>query len=329
MILTVGNSGVYEVEAFAEVKRILEERGQSVVLFKQDKCLESDGIFYEFSEKRGGELFLIIDGVQYSTDEFSSVWYLHPHIPKSLMNFEPAEYRQFIHRQFEELRRSLWILMRDKNWINDPWAVVSADNKIFQIQMASSVGFKVPNTLITSDPGMVRRFYLENEKNIVTKIFATSPMLNKVVYTNKVSELYMEKIDAVKQSPCIFQRLVEKSYELRITVVGDKIFPAKIYSQDDQSTATDWRKKPKLNDFEVKIEATELPEELKNKILVFMKKMNLRFGCLDFIVTPLNEYVFLEVNPSGQWYFVQTKTHLQIANAIADLLSEENNKAGK
>lgn len=121
-------------------------------------------------------------------------------------------------------------------------------------------------------------------------------------------------------SPSIFQPVIPKAYELRITVVGKKIFAAKIYSQDDVETALDWRRKPKLNDFAVKMEQTKLPVKAESKIFAFMKEIGLKFGCIDMIVTPEGEYIFLEINPNGQWYFVQLKTEVQIAKEIAKLL---------
>jgi pyruvate carboxylase len=52
-----------------------------------------------------------------------------------------------------------------------------------------------------------------------------------------------------------------------------------------------------------------------------MRSLGLRFGALDFLVTPEGEWVFLEVNPNGQRAFVEQATGLPIAAAIAGALS--------
>lgn len=320
MILTVGNSGSYELSAFALVKEMLEASGEKVVLFRQDRCLENDHLM--FGTTKGGVFATVtIDGNTWQLEEFSSIWYLHPHLPKELLNFEPREYRHFIHRQFEEARRALWSIFREKRWVNDPWATIAADNKAHQLHVASRVGFIVPDTLITSSPEHVREFYQRHEGNIVVKSFATSPIPDKVIYTNRVSAQDLEHIDSVKSSPSIFQKRLEKEYELRITVVGSNVFPVRIESQNDEATALDWRKKPKLNDFEVILKPTTIPKDVEGKIAKLMDTLGIRFGCIDMVVTPNGDHVFLEVNPSGQWYFVQLKTHLPIAEAIADLLT--------
>ncbi len=319
MILTVGNSSVYEVDAFSEVRNALQALGEDTVLFKQDKCLDGDSISVE--SNGGAVTFTVaIDGDSYNLNDFSAIYYLHPHLPKELLNLEPAGHRQFIHRQFEEMRRVLWSVFRHKRWINDPWRVMMADNKAYQMSVALEAGFVMPTTLITSDPNRVRKFYDDNEGNIIVKLFATSPIMDKVMYTNLVTPGHMKQIDSVRMSPSIFQACIEKEYELRITVVGDEVFPVKIHSQNDRETALDWRRKPKLNDSEVRMEPTSLPKDIHERIRSFMGAIGLRFGCIDMIVTPKHEYVFLEVNPSGQWYFIQTRTHLKIAQAIARLL---------
>lgn len=319
MILAVGNSGSYEIAAFAAVKQFIEAQDEKVVLFRQDKCLEGD--YLTFGTQNGvASGTIAIERNEYRIEDFSAIWYLHPHLPKELLNFEPKEYRQFIHRQFEEMRRALWSIFRQKRWINDPWATIAADNKAYQLHIASGIGFTVPDTLITSDPDRVKRFYKEHGGNIVVKLFATSPISDKVIYTNRVSSRDIEHIDTVRSSPSIFQEYLEKDHELRITVVGSNIFPVRIESQKDLATALDWRKKPKLNDFEVELKPTEIPEGVKEKICKLMKALGLRFGCIDMVVTPKGKYVFLEINPSGQWYFVQLKTYLPIAGSIANTL---------
>lgn len=319
MILAVGNSGSYEVKAYSAVVDALQRRGYNALLFKQDKCL--NGEYLSFDVCSGIARFIIsVDGKEYNVDDFSAIWYMKPYVAKELLTYNPAEYRQFIHRQFLVMRQALWTVFRDKKWLNDPWCLYRAENKIYQLEVATSIGFSVPNTLITSDPNKVNAFYNNNLGQIIVKLLASSPILDQVIYTNKVTSEHLSKIDSVKQSPSIFQAIIPKDYELRITVVGDKIFPVKIYSQEDEKTSLDWRRKPKLNDHEVKMEVVTLPREVESRIHTYMQSLGLRFGCIDMVVTPEGEYVFLEVNPNGQWYFVQLKTEVQIAEAIADLL---------
>jgi len=319
LILALGNSSEHEGDSFRAVVNELHNLGEDAILFRQDKCLEND--FLSFTVSKGTSLYeVVIEGKSYDVHKFSGVWSLKPRLPKELLTLEPVEHRYFVLKQFRYMRQALWALLRDKRWVDDPWASYIAEHKVYQLHNAVRAGLDVPDTLITSDPQAVEMFYHQHDCNMVVKMLAVSPMLNKVIYTNRVTDDHMAHIETVKSAPSVFQKHVIKKYELRITVVGDRIFAARIDSQGDVSTSTDWRRKPLADDYAVEIVPTSLPRNLEKCIHVFMGLMNLRFGCIDMVVTPDDRYLFLEINPNGQWYFVQLKTKMDIARAIANLL---------
>lgn len=320
MILAIGNSQCLEMEAFQRVREAAQARGSDMVLFRQNRCLEGEYLVFRVDKGRPCYSF-VINGQEYDSGLFSAVWYMHPTLPKQLLAYEPAEHRNFIHVQFHEMRRALWTVMGGKKWLNDPWKAAEAENKVIQLVNASRVGLSVPDTIVTSDPDRIRAFHGECGADIIVKTLGFSPILDHVIYTNKVTPARLAAIDSVKFAPSIFQANVAKRYELRITIVGDHVFPVRIESQADELTAIDWRAKPKLNDFEVRMAPTELPYDIGSKLKKFMALMGLRYGCIDMIVTPEGEHVFLEVNPNGQWYFIQLRTGAQIAGAIADMLT--------
>lgn len=319
MILAIGNSGAYEVEAFKMVLKELEIKGKKVVFFEQDKCLNGEYLVFQTKNSRA-DYYIIVDGKEYNIDDFFSIWYLKPHLDDRLRKYQPIEYRQFINKQFWAMRSALWSIFKDKKWIDDPWSIQKAENKLYQLTCATKAGLKIPDTIVTSDPERIRKFFYEHNRNIIIKMLYASPIVDKVIYTNVVTEKQIKDTEKIRICPSIFQECIKKSYELRITVVGTEIFPVKIYSQEDPDTSLDWRKKPKLNDFEVKMEQTILPENIVKQIRDFMNILGLRFGCIDMIVNENNEYVFLEINPNGQWLFLQLRAEVQIAKAIANLL---------
>lgn len=137
-------------------------------------------------------------------------------------------------------------------------------------------------------------------------------------HSQKVSPAYIrENIGRVKNCPITFQKYVDKAFELRVTVVGSKIFSCAIYSQESQEARTDYREG---NLGSLRHEVFDLPSHIEVSIKEFMQLLDLNFGCIDMIVTPSNEYVFLEVNPNGQWLWIEERTGLPIAKAIAELL---------
>ncbi|MFA6601281.1 MAG: hypothetical protein WCT02_00235 [Candidatus Paceibacterota bacterium] len=319
MILAIGNSECLEYEAYKEVRDSLERRGEQLLLFRQNKCLQGEYLTFRVS-KNIPIYSIVVEGKEYDVRQFTGIWYMHPMLPMDLLRHPQVEFRPFISAQFLEMRKALWSLMSKAKWLNDPWKMAQAENKIVQLSAATQSGLAVPDTIVTSDPEAVRHFYAEHGGRIIVKILATSPILDQVIYTNLVSEESIQTIETVKLSPSIFQEYIPKSYELRITVVGHQIFPVKILSQANIQTSIDWRAKPTDNDHGVMMEQCTLPEKIIDQIRHFMSAMGLNFGCIDMIVTPAGHYIFLEINPNGQWYFVQLKTGAQIAEAIAQLL---------
>jgi glutathione synthase/RimK-type ligase-like ATP-grasp enzyme len=119
-------------------------------------------------------------------------------------------------------------------------------------------------------------------------------------------------------SPAIYQALVPKRFDLRVTIVGQRIFAAAIDSQSDPAAVVDWRHtdNPRLPHHSV-----SLPEHVADKLLRLMDSFRLTFGAIDMIHTPDDDYVFLEVNPSGQWLWLDDMLEFGISNAVAEWLA--------
>lgn len=123
---------------------------------------------------------------------------------------------------------------------------------------------------------------------------------------------------AAKWSPAIYQELIPKRFDLRVTIVGHKIYAAAIDSQSDPAAALDWRQtdNPRLPHHPV-----TLPDEISDKLLRMMEALRLTFGAVDMVLTPDGEYVFLEVNPNGQWLWIDDTLGYGISHAVAEWLA--------
>jgi glutathione synthase/RimK-type ligase-like ATP-grasp enzyme len=114
----------------------------------------------------------------------------------------------------------------------------------------------------------------------------------------------------------IFQEYVPARFDVRVTVVGDRIFAAAIHSQDTQY----------LVDFcidmnRAKVEPHDLPTDVATRLAEFMQRLGLVYGANDMRLTPDGRYVFLEVNPAGQWLFIEGRTGQPITTAVAETLA--------
>ncbi len=258
-------------------------------------------------------------------EDVRSVWYRRP-APARLLREMPIGYAKFI---IGESQTALWSLytMLDVLWMNPPLQAkhLLQHNKMLQLQMAAGVGLEVPDSIITNDPAELLSFADRCGGTIAMKILKGNfftrgeSIVPLFVFTQAVRIEEIERRTAeIRRCPILAQEYVPKRLEFRVTVVGDKVFACAIHSQDSEDTRHDWRR----YDFEkVKHEPYNLPEEVKRKLLVLLKKWGLSYGAIDMILTPDGEYVFLEINPSGQWGWIEHLTGMPISRAIAELLA--------
>ena len=123
----------------------------------------------------------------------------------------------------------------------------------------------------------------------------------------------------VQICPFILQRYVKKRLEIRVTVVGTDVFAAEIHSQTSKRTEVDWRR---YNHSITPYLIHALPEHVAQCCLALVDAMGLHFGAIDLILTPDDRYVFLEINPNGQYGWIEYLTGLPITQRLARLLVE-------
>jgi glutathione synthase/RimK-type ligase-like ATP-grasp enzyme len=175
-------------------------------------------------------------------------------------------------------RLALMALMKigDFFWINHPERERLADSKPAQLYAARKFGLEIAPTIITNNPDEVRSF-LAHTKGAVVYKGLTQPLNmepGKALFTRQLTEKEIANLDLISVTPGIFQAHIEKAYEVRATVVGSRIFAAKIDSQSAFATRTDWRRAP----FEVQYEAISLPPEIETGIHDLMRHFDLVYG---------------------------------------------------
>jgi hypothetical protein len=241
-----------------------------------------------------------------------SVWWRRPQ-PFGI----PADVRNPVHRTFaigeaQEVFGGVWGLLKAR-WVNDPYRDDLAHRKTFQLRVAQEAGLSIPNTLVTNDPEAAHDFIeRQGSSNTVYKTFSGTPLAWRE--TRLVGAEEIEKLDLVRIAPVLFQQYVE-GVDIRVTVVGDQIFPAAI-----DTSRGDYPVDFRMNYDAIKIEPTELPDSVRQRILNLMGCLGLVYGAIDFKRTRDDQYVFLEVNPAGQWLFVEHRTQQPITEALADKL---------
>jgi glutathione synthase/RimK-type ligase-like ATP-grasp enzyme len=249
--------------------------------------------------------------------EFGAVWWRRPNHPCLSGSMARPSHRQFAANESQEALNGLWHSL-DAEWINDPPRDSVAQRKAFQLAVAQDVGFTIPATLMTSDPFEARRFVdARGYRNVIYKSFSSTEDEWRETRLLKPEEL--ELLGHVRHAPVIFQGYVEAVYDLRITIVGERIFAAAIHSQE-----TDYTVDCRIDIGNARIEAVSLPAEVEARLLALMRRMGLVYGAVDMRLKPNGEYVFLEINPAGQFYYIEVATGLRMAEAMALALVERD-----
>ncbi|MEU6739687.1 MvdC/MvdD family ATP grasp protein [Streptosporangium sandarakinum] len=200
-----------------------------------------------------------------------------------------------------------------------------AAGKPSQLALAAELGFEIPETLIATRADALWDFANRHDGRIVTKPMG-KPWVENLAAGHTVTR-HCEIVPArdlayagaLRFCPVIAQQYVPKRLELRVTVVGRRVFAAEIHSQESNRSAVDWRR----YDFEATPYGVHrLPGEVAGRCVAMTERLGLAFGAFDLILTPDGRYVFLEVNPNGQWLWAEELTGLPISEAVCDLLLE-------
>lgn len=266
------------------------------------------------------------DAAWLDLDQVGAVWMRKPGEYAFLSDDLSAQELAFARMETEHALFSLLYTL-DCYWMSHPVALRGAQWKGEQLQRAARLGFRVPDSLITNAPDEVRRFRQDSAGDVVFKSMSSATLAAEEVApgeriagalrTSIVDQSMMDAVDAVSQMACQFQQYVPKLYELRVTVIGERVFAAKIHSQDDQRTAIDSRDMSAP----IRYEAVTLSAELEQRCLAFVRSYDLTYGALDLIVTPGGDVVFLENNPAGQFLYIeQLIPEFKMIDAVAETL---------
>ncbi|MEA4886004.1 MAG: hypothetical protein VB063_04885 [Bacteroides graminisolvens] len=300
------------------IVKSLQERGVSFYRFNTEELSISCFLSIDYQKST----FLLVDRILNQTfdlKQFRSVYYRRPELP----NFASGEMTvgeiQFLRSEFYFTLEGIYKILKDAYWISPLYAIREAENKIYQLELAKSLGFTIPNSLITNIFSDSLDFYDENGGDCVIKPVKSGLIEGQdgydIIFTNALCSR-PNNGRQVEFSPNFFQKHIDKKFDVRVTVVGESIFATRIDSQQEQITKVDWRRGEKT----LAHSRFELPENLQKLSVQLLKSLNLRFGAIDFIWDINDNFVFLEINPNGQWAWIEKQTGYKISDQIVNLL---------
>ena len=148
--------------------------------------------------------------------------------------------------------------------------------------------------------------------------------MDLIRFTQVLRPADLAHVDGIALCPVAVQEAVDKRVELRVTVVGSRVFAAAIHSQRSNHTRHDWRRYDLVN---TPLEPVELAPGIARRCVELVAGYGLSYGAIDLIQTPDGRTVFLELNPNGQYLWVEAATGHPISAALADLLLASENLA--
>lgn len=255
------------------------------------------------------------NGVDYILNNcVTSIWVRRPGKVYEFMDGEkPSDaIQKFVHEQW-----AIWLealeQLENVLWVNNPYTSSKMENKIVQLNIARNIGFTVPNTLITNSARKVKKHF-GSTTAIITKALY-SPLLQEpeqdyFIFTNtiKVDQLVESEVSIC---PSIYQECLWPKKDYRVTVVENKVLTAEIIIESDQQSDIDWRKL----ESQAVYRRVKLPPEIQKMCIDFVKKCGLIFGAID-LVEHDGTYYFIEINPSGEWGWLQKQLKLPVAEAL-------------
>lgn len=300
----------------------LKQRKIDFFRFNTEELTKSCFITLDFAK----DSFVIHDKITNKKNElreFSSVYFRRPELPTVNDSDLTTGEETFLKNEIAYTLEGVYKIIRNAYWVSPLFSIRQAENKIYQLDVAKSIGFVIPESIVTNDYDEFIHFYERNDRNCIIKPIKSGLIKDKtgskVIFTNSLSDIPISKKE-FEMSPNYIQKRIQKKGDIRVTMVGDKIFATFIHSQDENQTKTDWRR----GENELKHTRIELPDSINDKCNELMSKLNLRFGAIDLIMDEAGQFTFLEINPNGQWAWIERQTGYKISTEIVNLLEYEN-----
>ncbi|NML53352.1 hypothetical protein HHL19_06420 [Streptomyces sp. R302] len=268
------------------------------------------------SGRWGGTMRGDVHGIDLS--ELRAVWWRKP-TPYAFPTTMSEPEQRFARTQAKHALSGVLGSLPDVLWVNRPEA--NADcTKPRQLAVAVESGLHVPETLITNEPAAVAEFAERVGGPVITKV------LGGIVHTEdgKRGQLYTRRVppeqyadSRIALTAHLFQReITDKAYEVRVAVVDGQLFPVAVHAAAGPEQL-DWRRDSAGHSYS----AVTMPDPVREGVRVMMRRLGLVYAALDFIVDSRGTYFLIDVNPNGQWAWIDL-TRDAITHALADLLEK-------
>ena len=317
-------------EPATRVETMLRARGAGVLRF--DIADFPSRVNLTIGYRPGSPKYCLrIAGQTYRFNRVDAVWYRKPGSVEVHAAIKDPEVRNVLEQDCREFLSSFWESLDARALPGVPSDMQYAQRKASQLGRAQALGFEIAPTIVSNDPAEFLDLYRSQAGRLISKIIGSLTLRSRMGtefmrYTNTVSRRDVMHAQSISYGPLVLQAYVPKKVELRVTVVGERVFAAEIHSQAANRTRFDWRRYD-LRSTPHRVH--QLPADVARRCVELVKQSRLTYAAIDLILTPDDRYVFLELNSAGEYGWIEQLTGLPISEAIADYLLGERTSANE
>jgi hypothetical protein len=286
------------------VVRILDQANVPVVRLNTERLPE-----WEVSLAPGRHWSLGTGGRSLSSDGCVGVWWRRPEAPPRPPDVTIAEWETVVAQWFALLYGMHSV--PGPGWISAPSAIRFAENKATQLREAAALGFPVPTTSWTNDVNSARAV-LDGHAGVVKSITTAhweERSVSHFMFAHPVAAEDLPASERLSSAPLAFQQRILNKRDVRVTVIGNSAFAA--VTDCVEASGPDWR----LSD-DPRWEIYDLPQRERELCAQLVARLGLRFAGIDLLVDKQGRHWFCELNPNGEWGWLQA-AGLPIADAIS------------
>jgi hypothetical protein len=267
----------------------------------------------------------ILDGNRVRASEISNIWLRRPKPLELSDEHLPAAERLHIQGEWSEALEGFLAHIPVSKWINHPTANVMASHKMEQLSRAKRHGLKAPETLVTQNLALLQEFWAASGGQIIVKPLCSGYIerhaqeADSLIYTNTFPSDLLRS-PSIEKVPTLFQRRVDKITDIRVTVIDTHVHAVSLSALDSGVQRLDIRRN---NMFDVTYSAAEVPKNIEGSLLKLIRSYGLRFAAVDFVVDRNGDWIFLEINPNGQWAWLDLAGCTDIATSFVRACNHE------
>jgi len=280
--------------------------------------------YINISNDKNTQIHFIINKKEYNLHEFKSIWLTNGMLPSAIKSIIADDNKlelkiaSFLYDEWRILTTYIFNHFESLRCIGS--VIHGTPNKLVQLEKAKACGLKIPNTSIVNSTENL------NVNDIADGV--TKPISEVFSYSNDTHQYYSRTVkfdsatDNTSGFPFLVQKNISKKFELRVFYFFKTCYACAIFSQENPQSKTDWRLSPDS----IRFTPYNLPESIETKLIQFMDMMQLNTGSIDLIVSPNDDFVFLEINPAGIFQNISELTNYNIHKMIAEkLINYERN----